>query len=620
MGVDIKRFKFKIFLIFLIPAVSMVYFTYFYVKLSDANIEALEYQKQNIIVVNKLVDVVHHLQIERGLSVGFINAPNPQNFKTKLLNSYKNSDHSINSLKKLHYTSQVDIKQIQRIRQKVLDRDISFNEVLQRYTQLNNTAINTIKYLLPRLDKNRYDALFLINLELLKENLGLERAYIYYNLLSEQTDPKVREEVLYLQQNYADKKKDLLLYVNKESLKSYEKYIDPNNLYKLENFQLLYKQNQLNKKDAESWFEVATTTINAYNQISKELLTRFVADLDHNYDDTLHNLNIAMVFWLISVITAIYFIYLIHKLFEEHELYTADLELSSHTLDSYEGVVITDKDTRILKVNKGFERITGYSFEDVVGKKASMLKAENNPNSLYKGMWGSLNETGSWSGEVLNKRKDGQIYTQRLSISAIPGSNGKVKHYIGHLFDITELRKAQQEALYQARHDSLTELMNRKYLLKRMSEELSRSKRHNFLNAFLFIDLDDFKNINDTYGHHIGDQLLQHVAYSLRDSIRECDMVARISGDEFAVVLLDIDSGHRELIEVVTRVAKKILTQLNREIEIESNKIFVSSSIGVRIFPQTPDDNAEQIIQDADSAMYLAKNSGKNRFIIFDQT
>lgn len=617
MNLDIKTFKFKIFAIFLIPAISIVYYTFYYVKFSDSNIEVIKHKKYEISLVEKLIDVIHHLQIERALSVGMLNLQNDKTIKKELLSVYKKNDETIKTLELLHHNKDLNLQNLQSIRKQVLSHTLSFQQTINLYTQINNNIINIIKYLLPKLDKERYDALFLINLELLKENAGLERAFIYYELMSQTHEPVRKDQIVYLQNEQKSKLEDLLLYSDKHSLATYEKYVDKHNKEELERLRALYKNNQLTKKDAKHWFQVSSNCINAYNKVSKEILNNFSIHLDESYNNTLHNLNVAIILWVFSVLSAIYFIYLIHKLFEEHEQYTDDLELSSRTLDSYEGVVITDKDTRIIKVNKGFERITGFSIEEAIGKKTSILKSEKNPKSLYKAMWGSLYKTGSWTGEVLNKRKDGKIYSQRLSISVVYDKNGEVKYYIGHLFDITELRKAQQEALYQASHDSLTGLINRKYLLKRMQEELSRSKRHDFQNAFLFIDLDNFKLINDTYGHHIGDQLLQHVANSIKNSIRACDIVARISGDEFAVVLLDIDRGNKSINEAISFVADKILLHLNNEIVLEGNKIKIGSSIGVRLFPINQHDNEDQIIKDADTAMYEAKKGGKNRFVIF---
>ncbi len=614
---DIKTFKFKIFIIFLIPAISIVYFTYFYLNLSNTNIEAIKYQKQNILLVHKLIDVVHNLQIERGLSVGFIQSKNPQKLKQTLLDAHQESDKAITALEKFNYHLHLDFHQINSVRKEVLEQKISFDKTLNFYTHINNDMINMAKYLIPKLDKNRYDAQFLINLELLKESAGLERACIYNDLTSGKLEPICKNQLSYLQQDQTNKIENLRLYSNSTSLGRYKKSIDKQNLEELQRYRDLYQKDKLTKEDAQQWFTITTNSINGYNQVSKEILNHFSTNLREHYDDTLRNLNIAMLLWFISIFSAFYFIYVIHKLFQKHEEDTVDLELSSRALDSYEGIVITDKETKIIKVNKGFERITGYSAEEAIGQKTSILKSGKNPISLYKAMWGSLEKTGSWSGEVLNKKKDGSIYTQRLSISSIRDKTGEVKNYIGHLFDITELRKAQQEALYQASHDSLTELINRKHLLKRMREEINRSKRHGFKNAFLFLDLDNFKYVNDTYGHHIGDKLLQHVATSIQSYIRECDIVARISGDEFAIVLLDIDSSHQDIIAVVEKVTNKILTQLNHEIVIESNTMRIGLSVGVRFFPLDDLDNEDQIIKDADTAMYEAKNSGKNRFVIF---
>ncbi len=618
MSVNLTSFKSKIFIIFLIPTISIVYFTFYYVKLSNSNIETIKSQKENILIIEKLIDVVHNLQIERELAVHFVASNKSKKLQDELVTAYANSDRSIKLLETLQQDNKDNaLHNLSAIRLKVLDQNLSFDQALQAYTHINNNTINVIKYLLPKVDKNRYDALFLINLELLKESAGLERACIYNDLLIQSSNFKCKDTLLYLQQDQQSKVTDLSLYSNGLSESSYKKYVDKQNIEALERFRKLYQQHKLHKEDAIYWFEISTNNINAFNKVSKDILNKFIVNLDGNYRETRYNLNIATVLWIVSILSGLYFIYLINNLFKEHEKHSEDLELSSRTLDSYEGIVITDKDTHIIKVNKGFERITGYSAEDAIGKKTSMLKSGKNPKSLYKAMWGSVNATGSWTGEVFNKRKDGKIYSQRLSISAIRDKDGNVKNYIGHLFDITELKQAQEEAIYQASHDALTKLINRKHLLNRMREELNRSKRHGFKNAFLFIDLDYFKKVNDTFGHHVGDKLLLHVAEALKSSVRECDIVARLSGDEFAVVLLDIDSSYKKLDDVIEFVAYKIINQLNNEIIIESNKVKIGSSIGVRIFPQDHLDSEDQIIKDADTAMYEAKNGGKNRFVLY---
>ena len=615
---DVKTFKFKIFAIFLIPAISIVYFTFFYVNFSDSNFEALENQKHNIELIKKLIDIEHALQTERSVSIEILSSQENKTLKDNLFFTYKKSDQAINNLATLEYDIITISKSLKVLRQKVLDHNISFEETLKNYIHINENIINNIKYILPKLDK-KYDAFFLINLELLKESASIENICVYHILMTKNFTPICKEKIQYLRIEQVKKLEDLLLYSTKNSLNSYEKYINKNNEEKLTKFRQIYKNNALKKLDLKRWYEISSENINAYEKISKDILTYFMIDLENNHDEKLSSLNIAIVLWGFSILAAIYFIFLINKLFKQYEKYTQELELSSLTLDSYEGVVITDKDTNIIKVNKGFERITGYTADEAYMKKTSLLRSNKNPLSLYKAMWGSINTTGTWTGEVINKRKDGKLYSQRLSISAIRNQKGEVQNYIGHLFDITELRKAQQEAFYQASHDSLTDLMNRKFLLKRMKDEISRSKRYNFTNAFLFIDLDHFKEINDSYGHHIGDKLLKHVATTIKQSIRECDLVARISGDEFAVVLVNLDHDEKEITNTVSVIANKILIQLNQEAVIDGHKLTIGSSIGIRIFPLNKFDNEDQIIRDADSAMYDAKNNGKNHFVIFQE-
>ncbi|WP_428738464.1 diguanylate cyclase domain-containing protein [Sulfurimonas sp.] len=620
MHFNIKIFKSKIFLIFLVPTISIVYFTFYFVKLTNANIEAISTQKYNIELVEKIVDVIHALQIERINTLKYLATPRDKILKKRLLTSSEQTDNYITAMELFEHNKDLELRNVSTLRENVLKHHLSFEKATTSYTRFNTNLINKIKYLLPKLDQARYDALFLINLELFKENAELERSCIYYELLTNMSSGMCKEKLGYYQNEQKKKQEDLLVYSSDLSLNAYSKSFDIEEEQEVEKLRKLYKKGQLTKKDAQQWLDATTNRIDIYQTSAHKVLDNFIKLLNTNYTNTDNSLYLATIFWVTTIIASIYFIYLIEILFKDYEKHAEDLKLSSHTLNSHEGVFITDKDTNIIKVNNGFERITGYSSKEVIGQKVNILKSSTHSEAFYQTLWNSLNSTGTWSGEIFNKRKDGEIYAQRLSISSIKDKKGEIKNYVGHIFDISELKKAQEEALYQATHDFLTDLTNRNFLLTRMKEELGRSRRHDLKNAFMFIDLDHFKSINDTYGHHIGDKLLQHVADIIKNSVRECDIVARISGDEFAVVLLDIDLNSQKSDETISLIADKILTRLNNEIIIENNKLKIGSSIGIRIFPLNDVDNEDQIIKDADHAMYLAKNNGRNRFVIFTQS
>ena len=614
-----QGFRSRIIFLFLIPAVFIIYFTFHYLNLSNAKIQSSSQQITDILLIEKLVDLIHAIQIERGLSAGYIvmDSALQKNTKKELSVAFHTTDTAIQTLRSQAFNIEVfPIGNIQKIRKKTIQNHISFTQEMQFYTNINKHIINYIKYLLPKLTQNRYETFFLIDIEKIKENAGLERACVYNQLISKVYNEQCMQKVLFIQKKQEELEEEIFSYAPQELISLYKNYITQENIKELHRLRKLYNEQRLALKDAKNWFQVTSKRINAFNQISKETLELCKQKLTAVYNEAENDLSISIILWIISILSAIYFVYLINKLLKQYEKYTHELKLASYTMDSYEGILITDADTKILKVNKGFERITGYSFEDVKGKKPTILKSGKHSKEYYETMWNELKNRHAWSGEILNRRKDGDIYHQKLSISSVRDDKGNVINYVGHLFDITALKMAQQEAQYQANHDALTKLINRKALMERLQEELQRAKRHHFTNAFLFIDLDHFKNVNDTYGHHIGDELLIYVANTLQSLVREEDIVARISGDEFAIVLLNIDKNNEETLNIVEKISHKIIELLSQEIMIEKNPVTIGASIGVRIFPQEHD-TIEKIVKDADSAMYNAKYGGKNRFSFF---
>ncbi len=292
------------------------------------------------------------------------------------------------------------------------------------------------------------------------------------------------------------------------------------------------------------------------------------------------------------------------------------LRISAYAFDTQEAMTITDAQGNILKVNRSFCEITGYTKEEVLGKNPRILQSDVHPKEFYKDMWDELILYGRWHGEIYNKRKNGEIFPEMLSITAIKNELKETTHYIAQFIDISSIKQAQEAAQYQADHDFLTGLLNRKSLTTRLQEEFVKAKRHDFVHAFLFIDLDNFKSINDTYGHNIGDKIIMLVAQRLKEITREGDILSRLSGDEFAVILLNIDKKGSEAILGLQEICNKIIATLNATYDIDDLQINTSSSIGINLFP-----NGEKSINDimihADKAMYKAKKQGKNQFVFF---
>ena len=278
---------------------------------------------------------------------------------------------------------------------------------------------------------------------------------------------------------------------------------------------------------------------------------------------------------------------------------------------SGEGIVITDAEARIVKTNAAFSRLTGYTEEEARGQDPKILSAGLTPKEVYREMWSSLSERGAWAGELWDRRKTGELYPKWLSIAAVCDKLGRTTHYIGSFSDITERKAAESRIQFMAHHDPLTQLPNRLRLHERLAQVINLAKRNNTKSVLMMIDLDRFKVINDTLGHHIGDQLLIEVAQRLTKAVRETDIVARLGGDEFVVVLSVMDSAAD-----AANVADKILRTVSAPYWIAKHELRTSPSIGICLFP---DDAAEvgDLIKYADVAMYAAKAQGGRSYEFF---
>lgn len=278
-----------------------------------------------------------------------------------------------------------------------------------------------------------------------------------------------------------------------------------------------------------------------------------------------------------------------------------------------EGVTITDTEGRILAVNASFTEITGYSREEVVGQNPRILKSGRHDETYYRNMWDSLRDAGHWRGEIWNRRKNGEIYPEWLTISAIRDELGHTTGYTALFTDITPLKRTQDALEYLAHHDPLTELPNRTLLHDRMEHALQRARRDGTQLAVLFLDLDRFKNVNDSLGHLVGDELLRAAAQRLAGQIRGADTLARVGGDEFIVLLEEETSAHS-----ARTVAYKLLNQFETPMQVNGHQLTLTASIGISLFPQDGQ-NAETLLRHADVAMYKAKERGRNTYQFFDQ-
>ncbi len=278
---------------------------------------------------------------------------------------------------------------------------------------------------------------------------------------------------------------------------------------------------------------------------------------------------------------------------------------------SGEAIMVTDRDNRIIAVNPAFVKQTGYSLEEISGKNPKMLASGKTPQNTYQEMWTALQTKGYWQGELWDRNRSGSIYPKWTAISTIRNAQEMITHYIASFTDITDRKVAEERIEHLAHHDSLTGLFNRYNLEIRLSQSLLTAHREKEKLAVLFIDLDRFKVINDTLGHHVGDLLLIEVARRLRQCVRESDIVARQGGDEFVVVLNALDHLNR-----ASSVARKILHQLAQPYQINEDRLHSSPSIGISIYPDDGED-ATTLMKNADAAMYFAKEQGRNNLQYF---
>ncbi len=288
-----------------------------------------------------------------------------------------------------------------------------------------------------------------------------------------------------------------------------------------------------------------------------------------------------------------------------------ELRMVARAFDTTEGIMITEPDGTIVKVNRAFSQITGYGEQEILGANPRLLKSERNAPELYRELWQSLIESGSWSGELWNRHKNGTEFPLGVSISAIHTATGATTHYVAHFQDISERKRFQEQIEHQALYDALTDLPNRRLLLDRLENRLSEARRHGTPGSLMFLDLDNFKDYNDQLGHAAGDAILRETAKRIAGCVRREDTAARFGGDEFVVLLFHLGESPAAAHVHALEVAEKIRRRLVRPMRHEGKRIDIRTSIGIALFPQG-EDELDDIIRRADQAMYQAKREGKN--------
>lgn len=288
-----------------------------------------------------------------------------------------------------------------------------------------------------------------------------------------------------------------------------------------------------------------------------------------------------------------------------------DLSIAAAAFESQESLMITDAEGVILTVNQAFIVDTGYTAEEIVGQTTDLFKSGRHDAEFYKKMWESIHRNGSWQGEIWDRRKNGEIYPKLLTITAVKGKDGSVTHYVGSHTDITRKKQSEELIWKQANFDELTGLPNRSMFRDRMNMELTRASRSNLSVGLLFIDLDNFKEVNDTLGHDVGDVLLKESARRVRACVRELDTVSRLGGDEFTVIITEVpNTAHIE------ELAQKLIDQLSEPYHLGKEEIHISASVGISMYPSDATD-FDAMMKAADQAMYAAKNQGRNCYSYF---
>lgn len=337
---------------------------------------------------------------------------------------------------------------------------------------------------------------------------------------------------------------------------------------------------------------------NAESRQILELLNQLLESIEQRQQTLLHEQN-----------------YLQESLGSEH-LLVEQLRLSASVFEhSLEGIMITDAQGRILEVNPRFTSITGYPREEVIGHNPNRLRSGVHDAPFYQLMWQQLLNTGQWQGELWNRRKNGEIYPEFLSISAIRDDKGDVTHYLGTFSDITLQKRQRQQLEQMAHYDALTGLPNRVLLADRMRIAMANAARHRTLLTVIYLDLDGFKPVNDQFGHQTGDKLLKMIATRLLDGVRSGDTVARIGGDEFVVLLNSVSN-----LEECEQALARLLHLASEPCAIDGHTICVSASLGAAIYPSDGGENqdADVLMRHADQAMYRAKEAGRNCYRLFN--
>lgn len=576
-------------------------------------------------------DFVHESQKERGLSAAYLGSNGDIEFKSRLNKQRLISDKKFLALlqrvktlsryslpENFHQSIQTSIekqKQLEDIREHVNNLSISTSDEIDFYTELNANFLG----LLPLSAKSaptREIALRLYDITLLvecTEKAAIERGTLASVFAAKRFEPGMYEKVISVHAIHQSCKQSFLDKASNGEHSLYNAYfshklfLDSHHIYE----QVLRGDFSMG---ATQWFNHMTVNIDQLKMLNEKFDQMLEEDLSQLEEKTLLKHEIFLVgsfaygfFMLLGAI------YLVQQMFAMINT----LRISSVVFDSNEGVLVADINGKIIRVNSAFEKISGYSESEVLGRTPALFKSGLNNSQFYHDMWFSLIHKGFWNGELYNRRKNGEMYPEYLSISAVRDEYQKITHYVGIFSDITA-KKENEERIYRlAFYDPLTQLPNRRLLFERLEHALIKNERNKTYSMVAFIDLDNFKIVNDTKGHLVGDELLKEAGKRLLEVTRAEDTVARLGGDEFVILIEDLGSSREQAFQIASKIGSKISLMLQKPFEIYQELFFVTGSIGIAIlhdYKQT----VNEILAQADTAMYSAKESGKNTFRFFD--
>jgi diguanylate cyclase (GGDEF)-like protein/PAS domain S-box-containing protein len=372
------------------------------------------------------------------------------------------------------------------------------------------------------------------------------------------------------------------------------------------NGQILYV-NKAGKELMRFWNIVLSTRIPLSLNRQIENSSRDIGDIEYEYQDRTYHI----MFSYFESQDSYYL--LIMDITEKKENEVLLIMSESVFFHTTEGIIITDPKGTILRINPAVTKIYGYSEDDLLGENPRILKSLQHGSDFYKRMWTSLNETGSWSGEIWNRRKNNEIFPEWLSINGVYDEKRNLIHYVAVFKDISELKESEEKLRHQVSHDALTGLPNRVLFEDRLQQAIARAERKGVTLAVLFLDMDNFKHINDSLGHQVGDSFLKVIAGRLQEACRDEDTVARLGGDEFVILLTE----YSERINVV-EVTRRLLEILGAPLTLENHNMNPAASIGITVFPEDGKD-AQGLMKNADLAMYKAKAMGKGTYSLFNQ-